>query len=110
MRIRFLEKGGLFLVASINPLEEIHNKRKYAKTAGFEIYKEKDVTKQLTSYLNSEKKKEKFYSLIHDLPFHKYIVCKIFMNQLKELARLPGSEAYNLIGNKEYYYHFCFIK
>ncbi len=107
---RFLKNGGVFLVANINTANEIEKKRKFAKQAGFELYSERDVTEQVRSYLSSEKKARKFYSAIEDMPFYKSLLWKLFMKQVKEFARMPGSRSFELLGSKEFYHHFCFRK
>lgn len=107
---RLLKKDGIFLVANINSADGIATKREFAKKAGFQLHSEKDVTQQVLSYLNSEKKSHKFYSVIDSMPFHKFIICKLFMKSVKEFARMPGSKTNDLIGSKEFYYHFCFKK
>lgn len=107
---RFLKKDGVFLVANINTANEIEKKREFAKQAGFELYKERDVTVQVRSYLNSDRKARKFYSAIEDMPFYKSMLWKLFMKQVKEFARMPGSRSFELLGSKEFYYHFCFRK
>ena len=107
---RLLKKNGVFLVANVNPTNEIEKKRKYAEQAGFRIYREKDVTQQVLSYLNSDKKARKFYSAIDKMPFYKSFLWKLFMKQINEFARMPGSKAHALLGSREFYYHFCFRK
>ena len=107
---RLLKKNGVFLVATINPLSEIARKREFAIKAGFRIHREKDVTGQVLAYLSSEEKAHKLYSAIDKMPFHKAVICKMFMKSLKEFARLPGSKAYDQIGSREFYWHFCFKK
>ena len=97
-------------MANINAVDGIATKREFAKKAGFQLHSEKDVTQQVLSYLNSEKKSHKFNSVIDSMPFHKFIICKLFMKIVKEFARMPGSKTNDLIGSKEFYYHFCFKK
>jgi SAM-dependent methyltransferase len=107
---RLLKTDGIFLVANINTANELEKKREYAEKAGFELYREKDVTQQVVSYLNSEKKAEMFYSAIDNMPFYKSVIWKLFMKSVKEFARMPGSKSHELLGKKEFYYHFCFRK
>jgi SAM-dependent methyltransferase len=107
---RLLKKNGVFLVANINPADELEKKREFAMQAGFELYKEKDVTPEVVAYLKSEKKASRFYSSINSMPFYKSILWKLFMKQIKEFARMPGSKSHELLGTEEFYYHFCFRK
>lgn len=105
-----LKKGGVFLVASINPIEEINRKKEFARAAGFEIYREKDVTGMVLSYLKSKIKSRVFYSTLEKLPLPYYILCLLFMDRLKDLTRMPGSATIDRLGTSEFYYHFCFRK
>ena len=105
-----LKKGGVFLVASINPIEELRRKKEYALAAGFELAGERDVTAEVLSYLHSEAKSRKFYSLLDKVPFMQRLLCRLFMRRLKDLTRMPGSMAIKRLGTSEFYYHFCFRK
>lgn len=107
---RLLKKNGMFLVANINTAAGIAKKREFADKAGFEVHREKDVTQQVLSYLKSEKKAQMFYSAIDSMAFYKSIIWKLFMKNIKEFARMPGSKSHDLLGSKEFYYHFCFKK
>ncbi|SMO68142.1 class I SAM-dependent methyltransferase [Gracilimonas mengyeensis] len=107
---RLLKKNGMFLVANINPANELAKKREFAKEAGFQLYKERDVTPQVLSYLKSEKKAQNFYAIIDSMPFHRAAILKVFIKQVKEFSRMPGSKSHELLGTKEFYYHFCFRK
>jgi SAM-dependent methyltransferase len=107
---RLLKKNGILLVANINTTNELAKKREFARRSGFLLYREKDVTQQVSAYLQSEKKARRLHSAIEGMPFHKYVICKLLSNSIREAARMPGSKSYNLLGSREFYYHFCFIK
>jgi SAM-dependent methyltransferase len=107
---RLLKNGGIFLVANINPLSEIVKKRQFAERSGFLLHMEKDVTSQVVAYLWSNKKSEMFYSVIHSMPFSIALICRIFLKSIKEVTRMPGSKSLALLGDREFYYHFCFVK
>lgn len=107
---KLLKPGGVFLVANINPRCNLVKKKEFAKNAGFELFKEKDVTAQVISYLESDRKKEKIKSAIRKLPFPIRILGKVFSKQINEFIRLPSSKSFELLGTNEFYYHFCFRK
>lgn len=107
---RALRKGGVFLVANINPEAQIAQKKVFASIAGFECYKEKDVTPQVIAYLSSDRKRQMLNDAVAKMPLHKYLTYQTFKSIFKEFARLPGSKSFKLLGQKEFYYHFCFIK
>jgi SAM-dependent methyltransferase len=107
---RLLKHNGVLLVANINTANEIAKKRDFAEQAGFQLYREKDVTAQVVSYLKSEKKALKLQAAIERMPAHKAALCRLFRKSLNEFARTPGSQACELVGSKEFYHHFCFRK
>lgn len=107
---QMLRTNGFFLVANINTKEGLQKKREYAEKAGFELYQEKDVTPQVISYLESDQAIQRVNLALESMPFYKSAFLKLFMKLFKEFFRLPGSKSFELLGNKEFYYHFCFKK
>jgi protein-L-isoaspartate O-methyltransferase len=107
---QLLKPGGLFLMASINPLEEIERKKQFAEHVGLTLVAERDVTENVITYLGSEKKSRQVDEALLKMPDYKSVWANLFKGLLKEFTRLPGSKAFEALGSTEFYYHLAFRK